>query len=164
MIRGPRNRGKFRWYTYLQTCEHIYIQNLKGGPPAGLGHKQLRRGWSRSLRTSLKELTINSYKKPGRYNSWSCCWTCFEGTAGDNLGYHRGNPFTTKDRDNDNYGSTNCAVQYKGAWWYNSCYGANLNGLYLHGKISDQGMSWNKWKNSHYSVKRSEMKIRPKDF
>ena len=88
----------------------------------------------------------------------------FEGTAGDALGSHRGYPFTTKDRDNDSRGNNNCAVQYKGAWWYNNCFGTNLNGLYLHGKVSPQGMSWYFWKNNHYSVKRSEMKIRPKDF
>ena len=86
----------------------------------------------------------------------------FEGTAGDSLGHHRGYPFTTKDRDNDSSGS-NCAVQFKGAGWYYNCYQCNLNGLYLHGKVNCQGMAWNSWK-SCYSVKRSEMKIRPKDF
>ncbi|XP_073230320.1 ryncolin-1-like [Porites lutea] len=88
----------------------------------------------------------------------------YSGTAGDSLGYHRGYPFTTKDRDNDSRGNANCAVQFKGAWWYNDCFVTNLNGLYLHGKVSAQGMVWSKWKNTFSSVKRSEMKIRPKDF
>lgn len=87
----------------------------------------------------------------------------FLGTAGDSLGYHRGMAFTTKDRDNDK-NSGNCASHEKGAWWYNNCHWSNLNGLYLHGKIDDRGMSWYYWKNTHYSVKRSEMKIRPKGF
>ncbi|GFV89705.1 techylectin-5A [Trichonephila clavipes] len=37
--------------------------------------------------------------------------------------------FTTKDQKNDNF-SVNCAVAFKGAWWYNDCHDANLNGLY----------------------------------
>ena len=87
----------------------------------------------------------------------------FVGTAGDSLGYHRGMAFTTKDRDNDK-NSGNCASHEKGAWWYNNCHWSNLNGLYLHGKVDDRGMSWYYWKKTHYSVKRSEMKIRPKGF
>lgn len=88
----------------------------------------------------------------------------FSGTAGDSLSYHRGSAFTTKDRDNDG-NSANCANHEKGAWWYNNCHWSNLNGLYLNGKINDdRGMVWYHWKNSHYSLKRSEMKIRPSDF
>jgi len=88
----------------------------------------------------------------------------YSGTAGDSLGYHRGMAFTTKDRDNDRKPGGNCALVWKGAWWYSSCHHSNLNGLYLPGKISGKGMVWSHWKNNDYSVKRSEMKIRPKDF
>ena len=72
---------------------------------------------------------------------------CFlsPGTAGDSLGYHRGLPFTTKDRDNDR-NSGNCVSYAKGGWLYNSCRRSNLNGLYLHGKISDEGVGWYDWK------------------
>ncbi|XP_067032807.1 microfibril-associated glycoprotein 4-like [Acropora muricata] len=87
----------------------------------------------------------------------------YSGTAGDALSYHRGQTFSTKDRNNDLY-SANCAVTYTGAWWYKNCYECNLNGRYLNGKISYQGMSWKQWKSSHFSVKRSEMKIRPPNF
>ena len=72
--------------------------------------------------------------------------------------------FSTKDRDNDKGSGYNCASYYKGAWWFNNCYDSNLNGLYLHGKISVKGIVWHNWKNNYYSVKRSEMKIRPKNF
>ena len=89
----------------------------------------------------------------------------FVGTASDALGYHRGMSFTTKDRDNDK-SSSNCALSYKGAWWYNNCHHSNLNGLYLNGNKGDcKGMRWLNWpKGGCYSVKKTEMKIRPKDF
>ena len=85
------------------------------------------------------------------------------GTAGDSLGYHRGMSFSSKDRDNDK-SSGNCALSYKGAWWYNNCHWSNLNGLYLNGKVDAKGVTWYYWKNNHYSFKKSEMKIRPKKF
>ncbi|KAL9989433.1 hypothetical protein ACROYT_G003982 [Oculina patagonica] len=87
----------------------------------------------------------------------------YSGTAGDSLTYHRGSSFSTKDRDNDQW-SLHCASRYKGGWWYKSCHESNLNGFYLNGKTDPKGMSWYHWKNKSESVKRSEMKIRPKDF
>ena len=89
------------------------------------------------------------------------------GTAGDSLSYHRNMAFSTKDRDNDNANSFNCAASYKSAWWNNSCLRANLNGYYYHGshaKSHYRGINWGKWKGSDYSAKRAEMKIRPVDF
>ncbi|XP_078381295.1 uncharacterized protein LOC144664048 isoform X1 [Oculina patagonica] len=86
----------------------------------------------------------------------------YSGTAGDSLSYHRGHPFTTKDRDND-ISSGNCAVSYKGAWWYAACHRSNLNGKYHHGAHSSfaDGVNWYAWKGYYNSVKKSEMKIRP---
>lgn len=88
----------------------------------------------------------------------------YSGKAGDSFSYHNGSAFTTKDRDNDAHLSANCASSFKGAWWYNHCHRSNLNGLYLKGKSDSKGVSWYDWKNNRESLKRSEMKIRPKDF
>ena len=85
------------------------------------------------------------------------------GNAGDSLAEHNGMFFTTKDSDNDKW-SKNCASSFKGAWWYKNCHSSNLNGLYLYSKFSSHGMNWVKWKNNNLSFKRSEMKIRPKNF
>lgn len=90
----------------------------------------------------------------------------YTGTAGDSLSYHRNMAFSTKDRDNDNADSFNCAAFYKSAWWNNSCLRANLNGYY-HGsqvKSGYRGINWSKWRGAYYSAKRAEMKIRPVDF
>lgn len=44
----------------------------------------------------------------------------YNGTAGDSLSYSKYMKFSTYDRDNDN-STLNCAAQFVGAWWYNSC-------------------------------------------
>ena len=90
----------------------------------------------------------------------------FSGNSGDSLAVHRGMPFTTKDQDNDHHGDYNCAIKYEGAWWYERCHRSNLNGLYLRGQHSSfaNGVNWKHWKGQHYSLKRTEMKIRPVDF
>ena len=85
------------------------------------------------------------------------------GTAGDSLSYHRGSPFSTKDRDNDNYSGDCVALYGKGGWWFDNCVTSNLNGLYLHGTHSTawEGVDWGEWKGDKYSAKRAEMKIKP---
>ena len=75
--------------------------------------------------------------------------------------------FTTKDRDNDiSSGYDNCAVIYKGAWWYEKCHNSNLNGMYQRGHHSSyaDGVNWRTWKGDHYSLKKTVMKIRPRFF
>ena len=92
----------------------------------------------------------------------------YSGTAGDSLidtveSHHRhtGMQFTTFDSDNDYY-SGNCAEFYKGGWWYNYCFVANLNGLYSHDKRikGNEGIIWYPWTGSYEALKRVEMKIR----
>ena len=56
--------------------------------------------------------------------------------------------------------------RFHGAWWYNSCGcgGSNLNGRYYHGGdtgSNNDGMQWDQWHGSHYSLKAATMKIRP---
>ncbi|XP_048751141.2 ficolin-2-like [Ostrea edulis] len=59
----------------------------------------------------------------------------YSGNIGDcftvaNEGKIQNMQFTTYDVDNDG-SAANCAVVFKGGWWYNDCYCANPNGLHL---------------------------------
>ena len=78
---------------------------------------------------------------------------------------HNNQPFTTKDRDNDNWGTKNCAKEYHSAWWHNSCYYASLNGDYLGGTTESygKGVVWYQWKGYYYSLRTSEMKFKMKN-
>ncbi|CAC5389865.1 Fibrinogen-like protein A,Ryncolin-4,Angiopoietin-related protein 7,Angiopoietin-related protein 1,Ficolin-3,Ficolin-1-B,Techylectin-5A,Ficolin-2,Ryncolin-1,Tenascin-R,Fibrinogen-like protein 1,Angiopoietin-1,Tenascin-X,Fibrinogen C domain-containing protein 1-A,Tenascin-N,Veficolin-1,Ryncolin-3,Tenascin,Fibroleukin, Fibrinogen C domain-containing protein 1,Techylectin-like protein,Ryncolin-2,Angiopoietin-related protein 6,Techylectin-5B,Angiopoietin-related protein 2,Angiopoietin-2,Microfibril-associated len=81
----------------------------------------------------------------------------YSGTAGDALAYHNNQAFSTKDKDNES-ALRNCAEVYKGAWWYNDCHHANLNGLYLGNRKSNTGMRWHQWKITQ-SMKTTSMMI-----
>ncbi|XP_057284350.1 microfibril-associated glycoprotein 4-like [Pezoporus wallicus] len=84
-----------------------------------------------------------------------------DGGAGDALSYHHGQKFSTFDRDQDLFAQS-CAALSSGAWWFRSCHLSNLNGFYLGGAHLSygNGLNWARWKGFHYSLKRSEMKIR----
>ncbi|XP_048356895.1 ficolin-3 [Sphaerodactylus townsendi] len=83
------------------------------------------------------------------------------GSAGDSMTFHHGLPFSTHDNDNDK-GTQNCAVTVHGAWWYENCYRANLNGGYPIGvrKGQNYGIDWISGKGVGTSYKRTEMKMR----
>ena len=85
----------------------------------------------------------------------------YSGDAGDSMAQQNGMKFSTKDQENDN-DPTNCAVRYKGAWWYASCHNSNLNGKYLSGTHTTfaDGVNWRQWKGYNYSLKITEMKLR----
>ncbi|KAK6316110.1 hypothetical protein J4Q44_G00136340 [Coregonus suidteri] len=86
----------------------------------------------------------------------------FSGTAGDSLTYHHGRPFSTYDNDND-IAVTNCALSYKGAFWYKNCHRVNLMGKYGDNSHS-KGINWFHWKGHEHSIQFVEMKIRPVNF
>ncbi|KAL4216637.1 hypothetical protein ACF0H5_024360 [Mactra antiquata] len=50
--------------------------------------------------------------------------------------FHNSNPFSTYDHDVD-HANGNCASEFHGGWWYNSCFHANLNGQYFTPGSSD---------------------------
>ncbi|KFV11305.1 Tenascin-R, partial [Pterocles gutturalis] len=86
----------------------------------------------------------------------------YSGTAGDSMTYHNGRSFSTFDKDNDS-AITNCALSYKGAFWYKNCHRVNLMGRYGDNNHS-QGVNWFHWKGHEYSIQFAEMKLRPSSF
>ncbi|XP_058379858.1 tenascin isoform X2 [Diceros bicornis minor] len=86
----------------------------------------------------------------------------YSGTAGDSMAYHNGRPFSTYDKDMDS-AITNCALSYKGAFWYKNCHRVNLMGRYGDNNHS-QGVNWFHWKGHEYSIQFAEMKLRPSNF
>ena len=84
------------------------------------------------------------------------------GDAGDFLVNRNGMEFSTKDKDNDK-SDKRCAVKFESAWWYKNCYRSNLNGRYSStSQVAKYGIQWRKWKEKKYSLKKSEMKTRPR--
>ena len=97
----------------------------------------------------------------------------YNGTAGDSLRYHNNMRFTTTDRDNDLWWA-NCAKKDQSGWWFNACSYSSLNGVYHRLDNTTEprmpspdgtntGIQWFHWKNDPaYSLKRVEMKLKPK--
>eukprot|EP00795_Rhopilema_esculentum_P017456 gene17456-9061_t len=75
-----------------------------------------------------------------------------------------GMKFSTFDSDNDGFPDKNCASLFKGGWWHNMCFIANLNGLY--GNVSAGNyeyakyMTWYGICECFGGITFSEMKIR----
>ena len=96
----------------------------------------------------------------------------YSGTAGDGLitdatygvkHNHSGMKFSTKDNDNDKRTGNSCALEFKGAWWFNDCMQSHLNAPYHPngGSVSSwTGILWYDWKGNTYSLKFTEMKVR----
>ena len=121
-----------------------------------------------SLRVELEDWNgVKAYAKYGNFNvsdqhaQYRLGVGSYSGTAGDSLTYHNNMVFTTKDRDNDGWSSSNCAVSFTGAWWYNGCHVSNLNGKYLgNTQGGGKGVEWYRFRRD-LSLKFTEMKLRP---
>ena len=93
----------------------------------------------------------------------------YSGNAGDALsGYHDNMRFSTIDSDNDDW-YLSCAQKDQSGWWFKSCGFASLNGIYVESGNANigpdgiiKGVIWYNWKDDYsYSMKRTEMKIKP---
>ncbi|KAK8774878.1 hypothetical protein V5799_010587 [Amblyomma americanum] len=84
----------------------------------------------------------------------------------DSMATSNGQNFSTHDRDNDMW-PQNCASTFRGAWWYNQCHSANLNGLNLNGPHESfaDGIEWSLRGSTnalhYYSFPNVRMMIRP---
>ena len=152
------------WTDYQQG-----FGNLSGEFWLGLDKLHRLTSTSTQLRVDMQDFDGNSTY--AQYTSFSIGDSAskynlsvsgYSGTAGDSLDYHNGQKFTTRDQDNDDAISGNCAQSFKGAWWYRRCHQSNLNGLYHGGPHSSyaDGVNWWTWKGHYYSLKFTEMKVR----
>lgn len=87
-------------------------------------------------------------------------------SAGDSLGTHNGQKFSTFDSDRDSHRFLNCASLTKGGWWYRDCHDSNLNGLwYDRGALANpripDGIIWQHWLGNSYSLKTTVIAMRP---
>uniref|UniRef100_A0A8C7YXP2 Tenascin C n=1 Tax=Oryzias sinensis TaxID=183150 RepID=A0A8C7YXP2_9TELE len=125
-----------------------------------LGHYELRvdlKDKGESAYAQYDKFTLSEPRSRYKINIGA-----YSGTAGDSMTYHQGRPFSTYDNDND-IAVTNCALSYKGAFWYKNCHRVNLMGKYGDSSHS-KGINWFHWKGHEHSIEFAEMKIRPANF
>ncbi|XP_043940828.1 microfibril-associated glycoprotein 4-like [Protopterus annectens] len=145
---------------YWLGLENIFLLTLKRKFELRVDLEDFERNkvFAKYTQFSISAMAIN-----GEEDGYRIFLTGFiDGGAGDALTGMSGAKFSTYDRDQDSY-SGNCASQFSGAFWYTSCHCANLNGRYLRGSHTSyaNGVNWCTWKGYYYSVKISEMKMRP---
>ncbi|KAE8285319.1 Tenascin [Larimichthys crocea] len=120
------------------------------------------------LRVDLRDNTESAYAQYDKFtiaeprSRYKVYVGAYSGTAGDSMIYHQGRPFSTYDNDND-IAVTNCALSYKGAFWYKNCHRVNLMGKYGDSSHS-KGINWFHWRGHEHSIGFAEMKIRPANF
>jgi len=135
--------------TVHQICTNMSCQLRFDMQYNGSSYFAVYENFSISNRTDQYRLHIDGYR----------------GTAGDSghaFSWNNGMQFSTRDRDNARSTVVHCAQAYRGAWWYNSCTYANMNGEW--GRDDYKGVFWNPltfdWITGRHSVSRSEMKVR----
>ena len=143
-----RKDGSVDFYRNLTDYEEGF-GDLNGEFWLGLSkiHRLTQDGTDYTLRVDLEDFENETgYAKYSTFNignsttDYTITVGGYSGDAGDSMttvgyGYVNGMKFSTKDRDNDG-SSSNYAVAYIGAWWYNSCYNSHLNGPYIQGSNS----------------------------
>ena len=146
-----RQDGSVDFYRYWTDYENGF-GNLTGEFWLGLGKiNRLTKKQSNTLRVDLGDFDGNtSYAQYTTFSvgnsttEYTLTVGGYSGTAGDDLAYQNGMKFATRDKDNDNWSSGNCAQQHHGAWWFNGCFNSHLNGRYYHNPVisTPNGIIW----------------------
>ncbi|XP_022809161.1 ficolin-2-like [Stylophora pistillata] len=173
-----------------ESCWTVFQRRLDGSVDFYLGWESYKRGFGNLsgefwlgndnlhrltavddviLRVDLEDFDGNvtyaaytTFKVANEADKYQLLIEGYKGTAGDSMTFQRDMNFTTKDEDNDVHDQWNCAIEYKGAWWYKGCHSSNLNGLYHNGPHNSfaDGVNWFDFRGYRYSLKRTEMKIK----
>ncbi|KAL3884724.1 hypothetical protein ACJMK2_025003 [Sinanodonta woodiana] len=156
------NTDFFRdWSDYKQGFGDLngnfWVGNENIHALAAQGNYQLRIDLSVSD-TNKTYATYSSFNVGDETSGYTLTAGGYSGTAGDSFTYQSGAKFTTKDRDNDSYGS-NCAQDFKGGWWYKACHQSNLNGIYGSTTFG-QGINWLTFAGYYTSMTYADMKVR----
>nr|XP_022919878.1 fibroleukin-like [Onthophagus taurus] len=89
----------------------------------------------------------------------------YNGTASDSFSSHNNSKFSTFDMKNDDAPiCCPCALSYGSGWWFNSCFEANLNGIYYKTPITNEyykGIIWEYWL-GNYSLQKTKMMVKSK--
>ena len=137
-----------------------------------LGNEKIHRltkSQNMEIRFDLKDFdgeqahaTYKTFHIDGEGKRYRAHIAAYSGTAGDSFSIANRMGFTTKDKDNDT-AVINCAIMHHGAWWYGRCHSSNLNGKYMKGKHDSyaNGVNWRTFRGYQYSLKRTEIKVRP---
>ncbi|XP_065944248.1 ryncolin-4-like [Magallana gigas] len=107
--------------------------------------------------------TYSSFFVDNEANKYKLTLGSFNGTKGlgDSFSYSNNTYFSTKDRDNDNTRGTHCVQKFKSPGWMNSCFYANLNGVYKTSFKDYTELHWQRW-GKIVPLKSAKMMIRPK--
>ncbi|XP_035824253.1 fibrinogen C domain-containing protein 1-A [Aplysia californica] len=103
----------------------------------------------------------DEFSLSGELENYTIQISGFSGNVKDEMRYHNGLPFSTKDRDNDSFRHYNCAEADHGAWWYRNCHRVNFNGEWGSSGGGD-GLIWDSVTGRYNSATFTEIKIRPK--
>jgi len=111
-----------------------------------------------------KHARYSTFQVGSEISSYKLKVSGYSGDASDGLAPQNGHKFSTYDRDNDMW-PKNCAAEFKGAWWYDSCFKSNLNGRYY--EPTDKvpyatSLVWDTYNGYHTGLKTSTMMIRNK--
>ena len=103
----------------------------------------------------IENATFSSFQIYGPSTGYNLTFTEHSGSNLSSLNdSHKNMKFSTNDVDNDLDPTDNCALEYKGGWWYNECHPSRFNAPYVNGDELDTVID------TKLSFKFSELKLR----
>ncbi|XP_068215481.1 microfibril-associated glycoprotein 4-like [Palaemon carinicauda] len=102
----------------------------------------------------------NSFLVEGEDSNYRLHLGKHSGTGGDAFLYHDNMAFSTSDRDNDLNSGSNCAAEFGGGFWYNSCHYVSPTSFLLKKQRSESGITWRSWYIHRETLKEMYFKVK----